>query len=88
VKTATIEKKTSDDIRAWMSNYLATQLSIAPAKVDISRRFDEYGIDSASAMQMVGSLEDYVGHKLSPSLPYQYPSIKLLSDVLPDLAHS
>ncbi|OGB22697.1 MAG: polyketide synthase [Burkholderiales bacterium RIFCSPLOWO2_02_FULL_57_36] len=82
-----MENRTSADISVWMSDYLARQLSIARNAVDVRRSFDQYGIDSASALQMVGDLEDYLGHELSPSLPYQYPTIESLSDALANMAN-
>lgn len=82
--TATAEKKTRTDISAWMTSYLAKKLNVAGTAVDINRTFGDYGIDSAVALQMVGDLEDYLGHKLSPSLPYKYPTIAALSEALAD----
>jgi len=87
MRTGIIENRTSADISVWMSDYLARQLSIARNAVDVRRSFDQYGIDSASALQMVGDLEDYLGHELSPSLPYQYPTIESLSDALANMAN-
>ena len=80
--TATAEKKTRADISTWMTGYLAKKLNVASTAVDPGRTFGDYGIDSAVALQMVGDLEDYLGHKLSPSLPYKYPTIAALSEAL------
>jgi acyl carrier protein len=80
------DKKTAADISSWLIDYLASQLKVDSKQIDVNRQFDEYGFDSAAAMQLVGELEDYLGRQLSPSLPYQYPSVAALSAVLAELA--
>ncbi|PCE30666.1 acyl carrier protein [Burkholderia ubonensis] len=79
------DAKSREDIRDWMTGYLAARLRIDSGSVDANKQFIDYGLDSADAMKMVGDLEDYVGFELSPSLPYQYPTIDALAQALADL---
>ncbi|OJH42514.1 hypothetical protein BON30_04795 [Cystobacter ferrugineus] len=65
-----------------MCNYLARKLGVTPEQVDTKKTFDSFGLDSAEAVRMVGDLEDFVGRKLSPSLPFKYPTIEALSQHL------
>ncbi|PTL75091.1 polyketide synthase [Vitiosangium sp. GDMCC 1.1324] len=65
-----------------MCNYLSRKLGIPSEQVDIKKTFDSFGLDSAEAVRMVGDLEDFVGRRLSPSLPYKYPTIEALSQYL------
>ncbi len=69
----------SSGIHSWLTHYLVNELSMKPEEVDVEKRFDEFGIDSAKALKLVGDLEDYLGYRLPPSLPYQYPTIQTLS---------
>ncbi|WP_222841915.1 acyl carrier protein [Cystobacter ferrugineus] len=78
----TIAQTQSADSRAWMCNYLARKLGVTPEQVDTKKTFDSFGLDSAEAVRMVGDLEDFVGRKLSPSLPFKYPTIEALSQHL------
>lgn len=74
-----IEIKTTAEIRGWMMDYLTKNLGLGEDGIDVKRPLDEYGIDSAQAVRMIGDLEDYLGRELSPSLPYRYPTIEALS---------
>lgn len=74
--------RSADEIQAWMRTYLGAARQIAPSTIDLDRPLDEHGIDSAAAMRMIGDLEDYLGRELSPSLPYEYPTIRALSAAL------
>lgn len=71
--------KTHAEIRGWMTDYLVKHLGLGEDGIDINRPLDEYGIDSAQAVRMIGDLEDYLGRELSPSLPYRFPTIEALS---------
>jgi acyl carrier protein len=78
--------RTRAEIRGWMMEYLATHLGLGEESIDIERPLDEYGIDSAQAVRMIGDLEDYLGRELSPSLPYRFPTIEALSTHLAETA--
>lgn len=80
--------KSVETIQAWMTDYLAAQLKVDRASLDIRTPLDECGVDSAAAVRMMGDLEDYIGRELSPSLPYEYPTIEALSEHLAELAAS
>ncbi|KVC69712.1 polyketide synthase [Burkholderia ubonensis] len=79
------DTKSHEDILDWMIGYLAARLRTGRGSIDVDKQFIDYGLDSADAMKMVGDLEDYVGFELSPSLPYQYPTIDALAQALADL---
>jgi acyl carrier protein len=73
------QRRTHAEIRSWMTEYVVTHLGLGADGVDVERPLDEYGIDSAQAVRMIGDLEDYLGRELSPSLPYRFPTIEALS---------
>ncbi|HXZ02460.1 MAG TPA: acyl carrier protein [Stellaceae bacterium] len=80
--------KTRAEIRGWMTDYLVKHLGLGEEGIDVERPLDEYGIDSAQAVRMIGDLEDYLGRELSPSLPYRFPTIEALSTHLAEPANA
>ncbi|AOJ06106.1 polyketide synthase [Burkholderia sp. ABCPW 14] len=86
LKAVEIDARSHEDIVDWMTGYLAARLRTDSGSIDVNKQFIEYGLDSADAMRMVGDLEDYLGVELSPSLPYQYPTIDALAQALADLS--
>ncbi|AJX35446.1 acyl carrier protein [Burkholderia oklahomensis] len=86
LKAVEIDARSHEDILDWMTGYLAARLRTDSGSIDVNKQFIEYGLDSADAMRMVGDLEDYLGFELSPSLPYQHPTIDALAQALADLS--
>lgn len=76
------QQQPSTSSRDWMCLYLSKKLGVSPDQVDTKKTFDSFGLDSAEAVRMVGDLEDFLGRRLSPSLPYKYPTIEALSQHL------
>ena len=82
VKTDIIKLLTAEEIQAWIVSYLAQLLEIDPDEVDVTITFDQYGLDSSTAIGMTGELEDWMGTQLDPTLLYDYPTIKALAQEL------
>lgn len=72
------------EIQTWIASYLADLLEIEADEVDVTIPFDQYGLDSAAAVGMSGDLEDWLGHKLDPTLLYDYPTVQALAEHLAD----
>lgn len=70
---------TAVEIQAWIASYLAQLLEIESDEVDTAIPFDQYGLDSAAAVGMTGDMEDWLGHKLDPTLLYDYPTVDALA---------
>lgn len=66
-------------LRRWLTDYLADKLDISAAEIDTSRHFEEYGLDSRTAIQVTGKLEKLIERRLSPALLYDYQSIDHLA---------
>lgn len=67
--------RTEAEIRQWMQERLASQLKVSVLEVDPARRFDAYGLDSRTAVQVSGELEKVVERRLSPALLIEHPTI-------------
>jgi acyl carrier protein len=75
-----------DQIRTWIQSYVGDILGVPPDKVDTRASFDALGLDSSSAVAMVGDLEDWLDVDVDPALPYDHPDIDSLAPALADLA--
>ncbi len=73
------DKRTAEEIRAWIISYLADLLEVEPDEIDATIPFNRYGLDSAVAIGMTGDLEDWLSCELDPTLLYDYPTIDALA---------
>jgi acyl carrier protein len=69
-------------IEQFISSKIASTLKINPAEIDVLQPFEAYGIDSITAVRMVGELEDFLDVELPTSLLWDYDSIHKLSEHL------
>ncbi len=74
--------KTVVEIQEWLVNYLAEFLEVETEEIDINRSFDEYALNSSTAIYLTGELEEWLGSELEPTLIYEYSTIKELSEYL------
>ena len=75
----------AEAIQGWMIDKLAEILEIEPNQIDVGQDFEEYGLESAEAINLSGDLEDYLGRRLPPTLLWDYQNIEALAKYL---AHS
>ncbi|UMB69462.1 type I polyketide synthase [Mycobacterium paraterrae] len=66
------------ELAAWLATQLATLLDLSPADIDTSLPFAHFGLDSVHAVRLTAVLAEHVGQELSPTLPYEYPTIDAL----------
>ncbi|HEU4363324.1 MAG TPA: SDR family NAD(P)-dependent oxidoreductase, partial [Mycobacterium sp.] len=69
-------------ITDWLTARLAGDLELPVAEIDPTKPFAFYGLDSVHAVRLTTALEAWLGHELSPTLAYEYPTIKILADHL------
>ncbi len=74
--------KTAVEIQAWLTEQIAAILSISEDEIDPDETFDSFGLASRDAVSLSGDLEDYLERRLSPTLLYQYPTIRELAEHL------
>jgi acyl carrier protein len=77
-------KRTAEEIQQWLINYLARSLERSPDEIDVTVPFDDFALDSATAIGMTGELEDWLGKHVDPTLVYDYPTIEQFSQCLAD----
>lgn len=69
-------------IEAWLVDKLSEILEIEPNQIDVRQDFEEYGLESAEAINLSGDLEDYLGCRLPPTLLWDYQNIEALAQYL------
>ncbi len=72
----------TEEIQGWLIDKLAQMLDIEPSQIDVCQNFEEYGLDSAEAINLSGDLEDYLGCRLAPTLLWDYQNIEALAQYL------
>ncbi|MBN2165865.1 MAG: acyl carrier protein [Marinilabiliaceae bacterium] len=72
----------NSDIKDFIVNNIAKLLDVTPDKVQTNEPFDRFGIDSISAVRMVGVLEDYLDTDLPSTLLWDYNNIDDLVEYL------
>lgn len=66
-------------IRGLMREQLAARLEVAVETIQDDRVFDEYGLDSVTAIELTYELETRLGQYVSPGILYEYNTIARLA---------
>ncbi len=69
-------------IQVWLIAQLAERLGLEPDEIDLNEDFANYGLNSIEAVNLSGDLENILGRRLPPTLLWDYPNIKTLSEYL------
>lgn len=80
-----VGQRDADAIRNWLVQQIAQRLSLPLNEVDPQTYFPSFGMDSLTAMMLVGDLEEWLGRSLVPTLMYDYPSIAALAEYLAEV---
>ena len=72
----------AEAIQGWLIDKLAEVLELEPNQIDVGQDFEEYGLESAEAINLSGDLEDYLGCRLKPTLLWDYQNIEALAQYL------
>jgi acyl carrier protein len=67
------------EIENWIVQRLAFRLGTPSADIDPTLPFASFGMDSQNALGLSGDLEDWLGVELSPTLVWDYPTVRQLS---------
>ncbi|SDM31339.1 type I polyketide synthase [Allokutzneria albata] len=67
------------ELSAWLTGRVADLVGLTTERVDPDRPFQEYGLSSREALQLVGELEDLLEQPLSATLLWDHASITAVS---------
>lgn len=71
-----------DRVRDWMVQWLIVRGGIESDQIDVSRRFEDYGLDSLMAIELVGDLEDACDAELTPMVAMEHPTISKMATLV------
>nr|VFJ91614.1 MAG: myxalamid-type polyketide synthase MxaB [Candidatus Kentron sp. LFY] len=66
----------------WLSTRIGQFADVTPDEIDIRRPFLDYGLRSATAMDLLKELGEWLDRPLSATLTYDYPNIEALAQHL------
>ncbi len=69
-------------LRAWLAEWLVARAGVEPNQVEIDRPFADYGLDSMTAVELSGELEDWTGIELTPIVAWNHPTIEKMSEFI------
>lgn len=75
---------TAKEIAAWVVSRLAEEFGLLTTEIDTSRQLAHYGMDSVHAIRLTAALGAWLEREVSPTAPYDYPTIDLLAQHLAD----
>ncbi len=73
---------TAQEIERWIVSYLARVLALPEGEIAVDAPFDRLGVDSVTAVALIGDLEDGLGYELDPSIAVDHPTIAGLARYL------
>lgn len=74
--------KSLEEIQNWLQERIAAEISTQPSAVSLTVPFANYGLDSIVIVTIVSDLEDWLKLSLDPTIFWEYPTIKALSEWL------
>jgi acyl carrier protein len=80
--TANHQSHSSEEIQNWLIEQVAERLEMDADEIDVHEPFDNYDLDSAQSLSMLGKLEQWLGHQFNPVLIFNYPTIAELANRL------
>ena len=75
----TTQSHSVEEIQDWLITQMAERLDVDADEIDIDEPFDNYNLDSAKAMGMLGQLETWLGYEFNPVVIFNYPTIAELA---------
>lgn len=74
--------KNKKNITLWIQNYMAEILCMKSEEIDPSISFERFSLNSASAVALIGDLEEELDIELSPALLFEFSTIDAITDFL------
>jgi len=70
---------TVSSIEARIATFIAESLDITVDQVSLETDVERYGLNSAVVVSLIGELEEWLGLELSPSILYEFPTVRSVS---------
>jgi acyl carrier protein len=82
----TVGDVTAEAVAARLTARLARELRIPAESIEPEADLFSYGLDSLTAITLLGEIEDWLGMELDPAMIWDHPSIGALSSHIAGLA--
>ncbi|WP_197454604.1 AMP-binding protein [Stieleria varia] len=66
-------------VEDWMTQWLVSRAGVDPNDIAPERSFEQYGLDSMTAVELSGETQDWSGVELTPVVAWTHPTITGLS---------
>lgn len=76
------EPLSASSIRARLVARFATELGLAPGRIDVDAPIAGFGLDSVAVAELLGEVEEWLGRRVDPPVLWQQPSIARLAEHL------
>ncbi|MEM6688725.1 MAG: AMP-binding protein [Planctomycetota bacterium] len=64
----------------WLSQWIESRAGVSSKEIAPEHDFNHYGLDSMTAMELAGEIEDWTGVEVTPMTAMEYSSIDKLSE--------
>ena len=71
-----------NEIALRIAQFIEDRLGISLDDIDFDENLGSYGLSSMLAVQVIGTLEEWLGIRLAPALVYQHPTINELASAI------
>ena len=66
-------------VECWLGDWLVARAGVSPDDLAADKEFKDYGLDSMTAVELSGELEDWSGVELTPIVAMEHPSMRAMS---------
>jgi acyl carrier protein len=80
--TSHVGTLSAEIVQLWLIEQLAERLGLPIDEIDVREKFASYGLDSRSAVEIAGELEDWTGLEVEPTLVWDFPTIEAVTKYL------
>jgi len=74
--------RTQPEIEEWLKEWLIREARIPAETVQVSKPFADFGLDSMTAVMLMGDLEEFLGDRFETTLAWDFPTISSLAGFL------
>lgn len=74
--------KSNAEISSFIVKTLSEILDVSESAINSDLEFDSYGLSSSAAVGLLGEVEEFVDHDLSPSILFKHNTVNKLTAYL------
>jgi len=67
------------EIEQWLAALIGEILELSPGEIEMTARFDRYGLDSVAVVSVTEGLSQYLERELDATVMYDFPTIQKLA---------